>query len=210
MVVDDEFREAFSKAEEDIKYAELAIYSFSTNEDDDCLKNTNESPRGVVVPSLNELRYAAKHLLNAMQLDSSSPEYQEQIRRATRHCIRARLDALKATVLFLVRDFRAFSQDYRLVPLPQNERDQMNAHRETIQAALKILSKDHSQSTNEECGKLKECVERLHGFYLVVERDRDKYNQILAEIDNHNKSSTMQWMVGLAIAVISFLLGLCF
>ncbi|MDR1964822.1 MAG: hypothetical protein LBQ50_13700, partial [Planctomycetaceae bacterium] len=111
MVANQDFHDAFLKAEEDIKFAELSVGSLASIEEDDC--NSQSTPRGIIVPSINELRYAARHFSNAIQLGNCSDEYSEQIQRAVRHCIRARLDALRATVLFLVRHFQCFSQDYR-------------------------------------------------------------------------------------------------
>ena len=52
-----DFHVAFLEAEEEIKFAELFIDGLASIEDDDCA--SNNQPRGVVIPSINELRYAA-------------------------------------------------------------------------------------------------------------------------------------------------------
>ncbi len=207
MVSIDDFHEAFSKAEEDIKLAELSISRFSSEEDVDCA--AQNGPRGIVIPSINELRYAAKHLSDAMRQDKSSQGFEEQIRRAIRHCIRARLDALKATILFFVRNHYSFDQDYRLASLPESGRKMLNEYREKIQVILSQLSQDHSESTNEECDLLKSKIEELRIHYLDLESKRDHFNQLLlvAEMRNHSVISTRQWTVGIACTIIGTIVG---
>ena len=158
-------------------------------------------PRGVVIPAINELRYAAKHVSCAMQEDVSEEEREEQLRRAIRHCIRARLDALRAVVLFFVRDFYRFSNDYRMLNITVDDRERFNSHRKKIWDALSTLSRDRSQSTSEDCDKLKKTIEKLHDVYLDVFKFREKLNQILAKMEKHDQSSTWQWVVGTILAV---------
>ena len=59
MVTIADFHEALLDAEEEIKFAELSIDSLASVEDDD--RASVCQPRGVVLPAINELRYAAKH-----------------------------------------------------------------------------------------------------------------------------------------------------
>jgi len=103
MVKIDEFQEAFTKAEEEIRFAEMAIGCLSSDEDGSCVSNSQ--PRGVVIPAINELRYAAKHLSKALKVGEDESQIDEQLQRAIRHCVRSRLDALKAVVLFLSQHF---------------------------------------------------------------------------------------------------------
>jgi hypothetical protein len=202
MVTYEDFRKAFAKAEEDIKYAELAICTLASDEDDE--GNPGAEPRGVVVPSINELRYAAKHISNSLIDGISDEDKAVQIDKAIRHCVRARLDALKAILLFLGRHFYLFSQDYRLCTLPDEIRNQQNEIREKIVNGLKIISKSHPSSTNEECDMLQEKIQELHGFYLAVEKQRDSYNQLLYETRQGSKTSTILWVVGI---IVSFVFG---
>ena len=106
MVTIADFHKALLDAEEEIKFSELSIDSLASVEDDD--RAAICQPRGVVLPAINELRYAAKHFSCAVQEGVAEAEQQEQLRRAIRHCIRARLDALRAVVLFFARDFYRF------------------------------------------------------------------------------------------------------
>jgi hypothetical protein len=211
MVTIADFHNALSEAESEIKFAELWIDSLASTKDEDSVPVFE--PRGVVIPAINELRYAAKHVSCAMQEGVTTEEREEQLRRAIRHCIRARLDALRAVVLFFVRDFYRFSNDYRMLDITTEDRERFNSHRKTIWDVLSALSRDRSQSTSEDCDKLKKTIVNLHGVYLDVDKYRGKLNELLAKMDTHDKSSTWQWWVGIILAValpaLTYVLGKC-
>ena len=206
MVTFEEFRKAFAKAEEDIKYAELSIGGIESIEGEDCASGAN--PRGIVVPSINELRYAAKHISNALINGIADKDRESQIDKAIRHCVRARLDALRATIIFLNQHFHHFSQDYSLTNLPDTVRNRQNEIREKIVVVLKSISQIQTHATDEECDFLRKQLQELHGFYLEVEKQRDVFNQILYETRRHDKTSTVLWIVGVIIsALIGILVG---
>lgn len=201
MVTFEDFRKSFSKAEEDIKYAELSIDSLASAEDSHC--NPGVNPRGIVVPSVNELRYAAKHLSDALAEEISGQQKAEHIDKAIRHCVRARLDALKATVYFLGQHFQRFSQDYRLTNLPSEVRAHQNDLHSKFVGIFWEIAQSHTDRTDTECDVLRAKVQELHGFYLEVEKQRDVFNQLLYENRKHDRVSTVLWIVGIIISVIS-------
>lgn len=69
---------------------------------------------GLVVPSVNELRYAGYHLLRALNAGGPS-ERADHIDRAERHCCRAIYDAVEVSILDRLAAVRRFEDDYRLV-----------------------------------------------------------------------------------------------
>ncbi|GHT28883.1 hypothetical protein FACS18942_09660 [Planctomycetales bacterium] len=206
MVTVADFHKAFLEAEEDIKFAELSIGSLASIENSDCEPACE--PRGVVVPSINELRYAAKHISSAVQNGVLQDKQEEEIRRAIRHCIRARLDALKSVILFFARDFYKFTDDYRLLDIDDADRKNLNEHRQKIHNVMLALSKNHSESTNEDCEKLKSSIEELQVVYIDVLKYRGIFNKVLSKIDAHDKSTTWQWKAGIVFAIILSLIAM--
>lgn len=214
-----DFHQAFLEAEEAIKYAELTVDSFASIEDADCQRAYQ--PRGVVVPSINELRYAAKHLSCAVQEGVPEEEREEQLRRAIRHCVRAKLDALKAVVLFLARDFRQFSADYRLLHIDNEDRDQLNVYRQKYKDVLSLLSKNRSEDADEICKKLKNGIDELQVIYLQVTQYRGKFNQLLGSIEQikrqaeekekqaERRGKIDRW-IGIIVALLGITIGLIF
>ena len=62
------------------------------------------------VPSINELRYAGKHLLNAIETDDEA-ERAEHYVKAERHCIRAKYDAKESIVITLLEYLADFQDE---------------------------------------------------------------------------------------------------
>lgn len=214
MVKISEFIEAFTKAEEEIAFAEMAVGCLSSDEDENCV--LQDSPRGVVVPAINELRYAAKHLSNHFKATVAAPESakailknktlegycDEQVQRAIRHCIRSRVDALKAVVLYLARDFYSFSGDYRKCNIPAKDKEILNNYRKKIWDTLEALSKYHTESTDGSCEKLKEVIGELHQIYVDTADKRGSYAELLASVHSHHSISNWQFCISNAVSMV--------
>ena len=173
MVTIAEFHESFLKAEEDIKLAELFIDGLSSAESTDGI--AEHQPRGIVIPAINELRYAAKHLLEAMQEGVSSEIRQEQITRASRHCVRARLDALRALILYLVRDFHQFTNLYRLSNVSAEDRERF--HKTRVKGRVKKIDYRTIFGTNEQVqAALKEskCSRKVNTSFIERHNGTDR------------------------------------
>jgi len=61
------------------------------------------------VPSINELRYAGKHLLDAITAETDAVR-DEHLTKAERHCFRAKFDA-KESIIITLLEFLADFQD---------------------------------------------------------------------------------------------------
>lgn len=71
---------------------------------------------GLVIPTVNELRYAGNHLLRAFQTQDSAEALQE-FEKAKNHCKRAYYDAIELGTLAYLEKFEQFTSDYRLVSI---------------------------------------------------------------------------------------------
>lgn len=77
-----------------------------------------EDRRGeLVIPAINELRYAGFHVLQGLSADEADPE--EQFRRARRHCQRAGYDAVDGGIVYCLDQISKFKGDYRRLVIPQ-------------------------------------------------------------------------------------------
>lgn len=94
-----EIFELFSLAERKIKYIEHISTKLS-------------------IPSLNQLRYAGKHILDALQEDERSEHYILNITEAKSHCQRAIYDAMEIGILHFRRDILDFTNDYGNIIIP--------------------------------------------------------------------------------------------
>ncbi|PZQ44290.1 MAG: hypothetical protein DI551_10415 [Micavibrio aeruginosavorus] len=66
---------------------------------------------GLDIPSVNQLRYAGRHLIDYASANCSDPL--EEIKKAKRHCQRAIYDANDASIQLLIHEVGAFQADYK-------------------------------------------------------------------------------------------------
>lgn len=67
------------------------------------------------VPAINELRYVAHHLINAVNPAHSEVETDKELQRAINHCKRAVYEASEAGIMFAFDRIAKFRDDYRKV-----------------------------------------------------------------------------------------------
>ncbi len=73
---------------------------------------------GLVFPAVNELRYAGKHLSEALLLGEGDAARIEQLRKARNHCHRATYDARDAVVQFFLAELRLLDKTFKESPIP--------------------------------------------------------------------------------------------
>jgi hypothetical protein len=212
------YREALIKAERAIKYAECCIDSFTDpegSEDDCCQFNTKIN--SVVVPAVNELRYAAKHISKIFYPSDSSQINTEELDKAIRHCVRAKYDALHAISLYLIRDFQHFIRDYQESSEALDAIEGFTDHCVFVEQTLLYIS-EIADYTDEVCEELMEKIKRLKQLYLITKSARATGDSVytklelqIKKLEVQNKQAkwwTMLWaLAGIAIgAVITYLL----
>ena len=81
---------------------------------EDALHSLGIDGSGADIASVNELRYAGNHLLQALTA-SDQGSVDDQLQRALRHCERALYDAYDGAVYYRLTQFKLFRKDYRKV-----------------------------------------------------------------------------------------------
>jgi len=176
-----EIAELFDEAEQSLKLAEHTLYELS-------------------IPAVNELRYAGRHIVEALKADENGkPNKAENERnKAAKHCKRAIYDCQEARALFFFEQYYVFRQDYRRV---------------VISAVVSSYS------------ELKTEIARWHKEYKALDfdsrEDRDKYvgfmnglcsavepivEQLEESRDELNKTVYRQRR-NLSLTVVSILIG---
>lgn len=95
------------KLQPTIDYVEVCLL-FSNAEDK--IKKVEHLSGGVIIPAVNQLRYAGQHLVRTLN-GCEAPE--EELRQAVGHCKRASFDACEAGLLYCLNIFKQFQDDYR-------------------------------------------------------------------------------------------------
>lgn len=63
----------------------------------------------LIVPAVNELRYACYHIVNYIK----DPTQSDEIKKACGHCKRSTYDAYEAGILYCCREYEDFQNDYK-------------------------------------------------------------------------------------------------
>jgi len=198
------YREEFAKAESAIRYADYSINilssdtSESKSEEDGFTERVKGVTTGIVVPAINELRYSAKHFSDYIGDEKNI----EDLRRAIRHCYRARYDALRATALFLIRNFRDFLEDYRMLPLADIVG--IDDHQIVVENTLELLCKQGD--TEDECIRLQKSINILSPFFKRYTAHRNDLNNKLLLLEMKRQSYTT-WIVGIICLIVGFALN---
>ena len=94
-----------------LDYVEVCTL-FSNAEDK--IKKIEHLAGGVIIPAVNQLRYAGQHLVRTLNGNGDS---KEELRQAVNHCKRASFDACEAGLLYCLKLFMQFQDDYRKVSI---------------------------------------------------------------------------------------------
>lgn len=99
------------KQKESIDYVELcALFSNAEAK----IKKVEHLANGVVIPAVNQLRYAGSHLTRVLRgCEDSATE----LKRASDHCKRASFDACEAGLIYCLKIIKQFQEDYRKTKL---------------------------------------------------------------------------------------------
>jgi hypothetical protein len=108
-----EYCNAFSTAETHLKNAEYLIKSKTIK-------------GGVVIPAINELRYAGYHAALALDTTISQENKIELYKKAIGHCERSSYDSLDALFQFGINQCTIFREDYKLIVISEIIPDYLN------------------------------------------------------------------------------------
>lgn len=117
----------------------------------------------LTIPAVNELRYAGYHISNFLENTGLTDE----LKRAVGHCKRAIYDAYEASILFHIKEFRAFREDYRSVVISDVLADYSELHYrvsgilEFFQSIDKETKDEHYAACREHHLELKEIMKKL-------------------------------------------------
>ncbi len=141
----------------------------------------------LIIPSVNELRYAGHHLAKAIKT-SGQEEHGGEIEKAIKHCKRAFYDAAEVGILFYLEEFKIFQNDYRktvLTDIIPNYSDlcrKADNSREMITQTPRDDRQIHYRNCETQFKELKEIVIQL-GYYrseINKKVKKEKFNTIAA------------------------------
>lgn len=156
---------------------------------------SNDKDSGVVVPAINELRYAGFHLLEASTADNDE-DCSEQLQRAKRHCQRAVYDAVEVAALDRLDRFDMFDQDYRLVSFGEIIPDYTDKKRyvREVREFINETSREEREQKYQQC---EEYLDNLDSIVNQLDDARPDINKI-----------TRRWRIGIFLTSIGIFISL--
>lgn len=155
----------------------------------------SDKDSGVVVPAINELRYAGYHILEAeTAYDQGARE--EDLQKAKRHCQRAVYDAVEVAALDRLDRFDMFDQDYRFISFGEIVSDYTQKKRYVDQVRHFI-----SETPREE----------REAYYEKVQEYLDKLDTIVNELDDARPEINKimrRWRIGIILSVLGLGVGI--
>ena len=170
---------------------------------EDALHSLGIDGSGADIASVNELRYAGNHLLQALTA-SDQGSVDDQLQRALRHCERALYDAYDGAVYYRLTQFKLFREDYRKVVISNIIPDYitlvktMNRAKATLETA-RTESEDRADYYMEVESQYPAIVDATE----TLEAAREELNKKVEEQRGEKRSK----LVTVAIAVFSALVG---
>ena len=129
----------------------------------------------VAIPAHNELRYAGHHLLQALD-DNGEVSDEEQMRRACAHCERAMYEAGEAGIVYALRQFNQFRQDYRNVIVSEVVGDYAAITKLALSAQSEMSRARSRESPPLTTDRYLEVFRELREKVALLEASRDDLN----------------------------------
>lgn len=164
------------------------------------IKEIEHANEGLDIPAINELRYAAYHLLEIL---NSSPTSQEAHKpKLKAHLQRAIYDACEALISLQLKELKTFQDDYRLIVVSDVVKNYQELMQQAEQASslIKGNKRGHEGRESYYADALKH-VDTLKVTNVTLRAARDDLNKKLAL----QRRDSRRWILGI---IVTLCLGL--
>ncbi|MBF0307877.1 MAG: hypothetical protein HQL40_15490 [Alphaproteobacteria bacterium] len=150
------------------------------------------------VPSVNQLRYAGRHVLSAL-VGADAAAAEEEKQRAQRHCQRAIYDAFDGITSYLLESIADFKADYARIEITPH----FPRYHETLEKArnardLLIKARTVSDDRHRYYTDCRKAARELKSCHDAMELAREELNKA---IKNRNRVVYFAW-AGIVVALI--------
>lgn len=128
----------------------------------------------LIIPAVNELRYAGYHISKYI----NEPEAIDELDRAIGHCKRARYDAYEAGIIYYHREFSMFCKDYKTVVITEVLPEYIKYHQEVENAKkfIKETDKETKDIYYQQCSEIFKTMIRISKEIAIA---REELNKLL-------------------------------
>jgi len=148
----------------------------------------------LLVPAVNELRYAGYHFLKAFGDDGNLIKNTPDLAKAERHCQRSRYDTSEAIATFYIRNIRAIlgglKEHPEIAKQVFGDYEALRSNAKTMTMELKSFSSEDRESYHEQCLDLSK---RAKGVYDALSKREDQRWDIIEARRNQENQETRRY-----------------
>ena len=126
----------------------------------------------LTMPAVNELRYAGYHVSNYLE----NTELTDELNRAVGHCKRAIYDAYEASILYNIKEFRAFKEDYGKIVISEVLADYSELHFR-VTSILEFFQSIDKETKDEHYAACKQYHLELRDIIKKLDSVREELNK---------------------------------
>ena len=144
------------------------------------IKRVSRVSGELVIPAINQLRYAGEHILNSIVSESGDSRDKELL-KAGLHCKRAIYDTTEGGIIFLLEQIKLFKEDYKYIPISAVIPDYIKKLQivDKIKNRLKVISKHNTDSILEYYEEMQKYFEELDPILEYFNLARDELSKKL-------------------------------
>lgn len=176
------------------------------------IKNIEQTTFELAIPSINQLRYVAYHLLRASNEENykTIEELREEIKKALHHCQRAKFDAVEIGLTYFLEEVRIFEDTYSQIKETQDVITNYSSYLVDAQAAADELKSiaDTEKDRQFYYSSIKPHYEKLKS---IVYEFRKAKSLIAVQVEKNNKEKvkdTRRFVITITISVFGGILGI--
>ena len=175
-----------------------AVHAFETAEQH--LKDLERRyHRDLLVPAINQLRYAGKHLSRIL---AGSGDRDDEIRDAIKHCKRAIYDASELEIIFLCEFFDEFQDTYGTVVITEDILPGYNAIVQQFDEAIDYIGQIDGDGREDYYSQCADHVVVLRRAHKAAKAARQPLNALLGQ-QRTSRINMVVTFVGTVGAIVS-------
>jgi len=159
-------------------------------------------PEGVLVPAINELRYAGHHMMRAFAADDEQSA-REEIKKAQGHAVRSIHDVYDALAIYYIDQCRQFSDEFKSIPISQAYPDYLADRQKLEDAKKKIHAIPRTSEVEIDIANKEKYVNTLQEVFNSFENARDELNKEKSKARQNARRFLMAALISSATLLLS-------
>lgn len=155
------------------------------------------------IPTINELRYAGFHLINALETSDLHKQLNE-FNKGIQHCRRASYDAIELGLINELEQIIEFQGDYRLLPVTDALPDFVELMEQVEEIKEKLGQNEKAPNRDAYYEEAEAHLNELRKINRKLKVARTELNKHLAR----DKKIAKRWLAGFIIAALGLIYGI--